>query len=124
MINHLGSGFKKKLATFAAALLLAGCASTSDMGDSSEMGDMKAMAKTAASGDIQAMIKDATASIKKAGDAGGEWRDSKKFLDKAKKAVKAGDMETAMKLVKKAKAEGEMGYAQAESQKDAGPWLF
>jgi hypothetical protein len=33
-------------------------------------------------------------------------------------------VETAAKLAKKAKFEGEMGYQQAQEQKNAGPWLF
>lgn len=106
----------KKLAihaTLAAAIImLSGCATTSDTG----MGGGDA--------DYPTLVKEAEASIKGAKSAGGEWRDSKKFLKKAAKAMKAGDMKKAIKLAKKAKAEGEMGKTQAMSQKDAGPWLF
>ena len=75
--------------------------------------------------EVAAVIKDAEAAIKKADSAGGSWRDSsKKYVKQAKAAVSKGDLETAMKLAKKAKFEGEMAYQQAMSQKDAKPWLF
>lgn len=103
----------KKLATFAAIVLLAGCASTSETKMSMDN-----------TGDFESMVKEAKASIKKAASAGGEWRDSQKFLKQAEAAAKAGDMDKALKLVKKAKAEGDMGQAQAMSQANAKPWLF
>lgn len=106
----------KKLATFAAVLVLAGCASTSDMGTS----EMKSMGNM----DFDSLVKEAKASLKKAASVGSEWRDSGKFLKKAQAAAKAGDMEKALKLAKKAKDQGDMGAAQGESQKNAGPWLF
>jgi hypothetical protein len=78
-----------------------------------------------ASADVEQLIKDAEGSIEKAASVGGEWRDSqKKYLKKAKAALSKGDIETAKKLAKHAKFEGEMGYQQAQAQKDAGPWLF
>ena len=101
----------KKLAVLFAILLATGCASTG--GGMSEGG-----------GDYDSMVAEANAAIKKAKSAGGEWRDSGKFLKKAEEAKKAGDMAKAMKLVKKAKFEGEMGFEQAQAQKKAGPWLF
>lgn len=104
----------KKLATIAAALLIAGCASTGEMAEEKMGGAM----------DFDSLAKEAAAAIKKASSAGGEWRDSEKFLKQAKSAAKAGDMDKAMKLVNKAKSQGEMAYSQAKSQKDAGPWLF
>ncbi|MDH5256898.1 MAG: SoxXA-binding protein [Gammaproteobacteria bacterium] len=100
----------KKLAVIATALMLFGCATTEPK-----------MEQTA---DYPTLVKQAEASIKKAKSVGSEWRDSEKFLKNAEKAAKAGDMDKAMKLAKKAKAEGELGYKQGESQKNAGPWLF
>lgn len=101
----------KKLASFAAILLVTGCATTSEP-------------KMDAAMDYESLLKEATASVKKAGSMGGEWRDSGKLLDKAQAAAKAGDVEKAIKLLKKAKDEGDLGYAQASSQQNAGPWLF
>ena len=102
----------KKLAVLAAVLMLFGCASTSE----TKMGGSDA--------DFPTMVKEAKASIKKAKSVGGEWRDSGKFLKKAKKAAKSGDMKKAMKLAKKAQGQGKMGYDQAVDEKKAGPWLF
>jgi len=101
----------KKLATFAAILLLVGCASTSGT-------------KMPGAGDYDSLVKEATASIKKAGSVGGEWRDSKKYLKKAAKAAKAGDLEKAAKLAMTAKEQGDLGYEQAKAQESAKPWLF
>jgi len=102
----------KKLAVLAAVLMLFGCASTSE----TKMGGGAA--------DFPTMVKEAKSSIKKAKSVGGEWRDSKKFLKKAEKAAKSGDAKKAMSLANKAKDQGKMGYEQAISQKNAGPWLF
>jgi len=102
----------KKLAVLAAILMLFGCASTSE----TKMGG--------GATDFPGMVSEAKASIKKAKSAGGEWRDSSKFLKKAEKAAKAGDLKKAMELAKKATDEGKMGYDQAVAQKKAGPWLF
>ena len=96
----------------AAILMLFGCATTSE----SNMGG--------GSADYPTLVKEAKATIKAAKSSGGEWRDSKKFLKKAAKAAKAGDMKKAIKLAKKAKEQGNMGKAQAMAEKDAGPWLF
>ena len=63
--------------------------------------------------------KDATAEIDKAKAVGYEWRDSRKILDKAAKAEKAGDHATAMKLAAKAKQQGIIAVAQAKEQQKA-----
>lgn len=97
----------KKVAVLAAILAVSGCAG---------MG--------AQSNDPEALIKEAEASIAKAKSAGGEWRDSGKFLKQAKEALAAGDSAKASKLATKAKMQGELGLEQAKSQKNAGPWLF
>lgn len=103
----------KKLAALALMASLVGCASS---------GGMMKVEEDAA--DFPTLVKQAKAAIKQASSIGGEWRDSKKFLEKAEEAEKAGDHEKAMKLAKKAKKEGELGYQQAMGQKDAGPWMF
>lgn len=110
----------KKFATFIAVLLLVGCASA----PSTPPMEMK-VESTPDAADFPTLIKQAKAAVKKAASAGGEWRDSGKFIKKAEAAFKAGKKDEAMKLAKKAKREGEMGYAQAAAQKGkAGPWLF
>ena len=55
----------------------------------------------------------ANAAKKKAASVGGEWRDIGKILKKAKKALKAGDAATCVKLANKARRQAEIGYAQA-----------
>ena len=42
----------------------------------------------------------------------------------AKAAASKKDYAKAVKLANKAKAEGEMGYAQSMAEKNAGPWVF
>ena len=74
-----------------------------------------------ASGAFDQAAKDATAEIDKAKAAGYEWRDSRKILDQAAKAEKAGDHATAMKLAAKAKQQGIIAVAQAKQQQNAGP---
>ena len=101
----------KKLATFAAVLLLTGCAMTSETPMQEDV-------------DFPTLVKQANESIKKAKSVDGEWRDSKSILKDAEKAAKSGEMDKAMKLAKTAKMQGEMGYSQAISEKNAGPWLF
>ena len=61
-------------------------------------------------------VKDATASINEAKAVNYEWRDSRKLLKKADKLNKAGKNKKAMKLVAKAKRQGELAVAQAEMQ--------
>lgn len=100
----------KKLATVVAITFLSGCAAMSGSKD-----EVK---------DLPTLVKDASASIKKAGSVGGEWRDTQKLLKGAKEAAKAGDAEKAISLAKKAQMQGQLGYEQALGQKDAGPWLF
>lgn len=80
-----------------------------------------ALAMTLAAGQAYAdaafdkAYKEAEAAKKKAASVGGEWRDIGKFLKKAKKLVKE-DKAKAMKLVAKAKFQGEEGYKQATAQ--------
>lgn len=86
------------------AFTLGACASDGGAeGDafSKQVADVKA--------DLKAMPKEA------------QWRDTGKFLDQAVKAHKAGDMEKANKLLKKAQFEVEAASKQYESQKGAKP---
>lgn len=50
-----------------------------------------------------------------------EWRNTRKFIKKAKKALKAGDFDKAVKLANKAKNESTMALKQAKQQMNAGP---
>lgn len=59
---------------------------------------------------------EAEAEINKAKAMGYEWRDSKKILKKAYKALDDGDTETANKLIAKAKKQGLDAQAQAKLQ--------
>jgi len=70
------------------------------------------------------LIADAEKAVKKASNVNGEWRDSAKFIKEAKAALNDGDEGKAKKLAMRAKKEGEMGYEQANSQKNAKPWMF
>jgi len=61
-------------------------------------------------------VADAKNSLKTAAAANYEWRDSGKILKKAEKAAKAGDFETAIKLVNQAKQQGDLALAQSKEQ--------
>ncbi len=65
--------------------------------------------------------KEAVAEIDKAKAAGFEWRDSRKILEKAEKAEKAGDHKKALKLANQAKKQGIDAVAQSKTQTIAGP---
>jgi LysM repeat protein len=85
-------------------------------------------------------MKAANAALDKAASVGGEWRDSRwkkskyvkwknpagktvkgSYVGIAKLAAEAGDYDKAIELLKVARKQGELGYAQALQQKDAGP---
>lgn len=78
-------------------------------------------ASFASTNDVDIAIQEAVAAIDKAKSVGGEWRDSRKLIDKAQKAAEAGDEKKALKIAHDAKLQGELGYEQALSQKDAKP---
>ncbi|MCP5142095.1 MAG: SoxXA-binding protein [Chromatiales bacterium] len=63
-----------------------------------------------------AAVAAASAEIKKAGATGFEWRDTGKFMKDAEEAVKAGDMDKAMKLVAKAESQAKLAQQQAVDQ--------
>ncbi len=106
----------KKLMIFGALVFaLSGCSTMS--GSDTTSGNDATAAKSA--------IAAAEASLKEARSIEGEWRDAKKkILKKAKSAASKGDYAKAVKLANMAKFQGDMGYAQAMDQKNAGPWLF
>ena len=62
-------------------------------------------------------IEDADKARKLAASVGGEWRDTAKFLKKAKAHVKKGNCVEASQLANKALMEAQLGYDQAQSQK-------
>ena len=66
-------------------------------------------------------LSEAKISIYKAIKADNEWRDSRKILDQSIKAAEAGDFAKAIKLANQAGRQGELAFAQSESQKNAGP---
>ncbi len=98
----------KKLALVIAIITLAGCATMKK----NEMVD------------FQTLVKQTEAAIQEAAAIGGEWRDTRKIFKKGLEAEKAGKHNLAVKLIKKAKKQAELGIAQAKSQRNAGPWLF
>lgn len=77
------------------------------------------LAAAPAKKDVAAAIQNAVKSVESAKSVRGEWRDSYKFLGKAKKAYRKGDMATAMKLAKKVERQGHMGKAQAHAEMHA-----
>jgi len=68
----------------------------------------------AQAGSYEEAVKEAEISINNAKAVNYEWRDSRKFLKKADKLYKEGKTDKAMKLVKKAKMQGELAVAQAK----------
>ncbi len=69
--------------------------------------------------EVNALITKAEVTRKKAASVGGEWRDTAKLIKKAKKYQKEGRCEKAIKVIKQAIMEGEMGYQQAMQQKES-----
>ena len=83
---------------------------------------------------VEAEIKAANAALDKAKKVDGEWRDARwkkskavkcggkkmSMLAAAKCEADAGNFDKAMKLAKKAKKQGELGYQQSMDYKDAG----
>lgn len=70
--------------------------------------------------EAEAAIAAADAARKKAASVGGEWRDTGKMIKKAEAAMKSGEFDQAIKLATKAEHQGELGYAQAMEETDAG----
>lgn len=102
----------RKIIPFAIAAVLAlGACSTSGGGSSS----------AANKGDASSAILAAEHEKGRAKKKGYEWRDTGKIIKKAKKAMKAGDYDKAVKLANKAKRQSTNALAQYQAQKNAGP---
>ncbi len=67
-------------------------------------------------GTFEEAVKQASIEIDKARAVNYEWRDSRKLLKKAEKLNKQGKTEQALKLVAKAKYQGQQAVAQADLQ--------
>lgn len=106
------------------ALALTGCESM----DGSKAAASHPMAPAAAAhtagpankATYDAALAAAKAAQKKAASVGGEWRDTGKIIKEAEAEAEKGDFAAAIKLADKARFQGEMGYQQAMSQKNAG----
>ncbi|MFV2005073.1 MAG: hypothetical protein ACC650_07680 [Gammaproteobacteria bacterium] len=70
----------------------------------------------AQAGSYEDAVKEANIAIDDAKAVNYEWRDSRKLLEKADELNKEGQSDKAMKLVKKAKKQGELAVAQAKLQ--------
>ena len=99
----------RDIAVLLGALFIVGCAGTN------------AEKKSSIDPAVQTAIDEAIAANKKADELGFQWRDAGKFIEEAKAAAEAGDNEKALALANKAKTQGELGYEQAMSEKNAGP---
>jgi len=74
-------------------------------------------------GEFETARQEAAKALKRANEAGHEWKNSGKFLKKADQAAKKGNYEKAMKLVEVARQEGELALHQSKQQAGAGPRL-
>ncbi len=86
------------------------------IGGLSMSGGVFAADKAAADSAIAA----AKSAQKAAAEAGGEWRDTGKIIEKAEKAAADGNFGTAMKLAEQAKDQGMLGKEQASAQQNVG----
>jgi len=82
---------------------------------------LQACANTPPASDVKAAISTAEQKTKQASKVDNEWRDTGKIIKKAKKALKAGDTETALKLANKASRQSSNALKQYAEQKNAGP---
>jgi hypothetical protein len=69
--------------------------------------------------DVDAAIQKAEAAREKAASVDGEWRDTADLIKQAQAAAKKGRRAAAVRLAEEAMHQGELGYAQAMSQKGA-----
>jgi len=109
------------------SLALTGCATTGSGEDkmaAEAAAAEKSIETTVDKVRYEAVMAEAEAARKKAASVGGEWRDTGKILKSAAEAASKGDYATAIKLAEKAKRQGELGYEQAMSEKDAGNPLY
>ncbi len=82
---------------------------------------LQACANSPPASDVKAAISAAEQKTMQARKVNNEWRDTGKLIKKAKKALKAGDTETALKLAKKAGRQSDNALKQYAEQKNAGP---
>jgi len=112
--------FLKNIAMMAVvAAVSAGCASTQQ----EQQEPAKPAPTSKGPSACEKELARAEAARKKAASVGGEWRDIKKIMKKAKKA--GGDK--CVKLASKARRQGEIGYAQAlreQAQKTAASSVY
>lgn len=114
-----------KTALLALSVALAGCTANETKSNTSGA-EAKPMA-TPSNPSYDKAYKAAVAAVDKAKSVGGEWRDVRwkksktALIPAAEKAAKKGDFGKAIELLEMAKAHGELGYAQAMAQKNAGP---
>lgn len=73
--------------------------------------------------EVDQLIREATVTLDKASSAGGEWRNSRKLLKKARAAAKKGNLNQAVQLASEAKHEGELAYTQARAENAKTPTL-
>ena len=73
--------------------------------------------------DVASAIMAAEHETKRAKKNNYEWRDTGKIIKKAKKAMKKGDFDKAMKLANQAKRQSTNALAQYHEQKNAKPRL-
>lgn len=69
----------------------------------------------------ETVLAEAKAALKKAASVNGVWRDTGKLIEDAEKAAQSGDYAKAIKLAEAGKNQGELGYQQAQAQKEATP---
>ena len=98
---------KKTLFIATLALTLAGCAGSQQPAQADK--------------EYDELVAKAKSEIKLADQTGFTWRDTDKFLKDADGALKAGDRDKAMKLVKKAIKQAQLAQQQAKSNANAKP---
>ena len=99
-------------------LMTSGCTSNSSKEESTTSSELQKNIQKVKK-EVNALIVKAEKTRKKAASVGGEWRDTAKHIKQAKQYQKEGRCEKAIKVIKKAIREGEMGYQQEIKQKDS-----
>jgi len=89
-------------------VLATGCASTSTQ-------------SSAVEAEYNQAITAAEAARQQAAKIGGEWRDTGKMIEAARKAAGEGKYDEALSLAEQARVQSVLGYEQAMSQQAAGP---
>lgn len=89
-------------------VLAAGCASTGTQ-------------SSAVEAEYNQAITAAESARQQAAKIGGEWRDTGKMIEAARKAAGEGKYDEALSLAEQARVQSVLGYEQAMSQQAAGP---